>query len=126
MPMRSFHERCLFGVQIFVKRRRCPITRKSDAASPSPYIRSRGEGEAAVQAAFPGVVIIRPAVMFAPDDDFLRTILRLLRVLPAYPIFGDGRTRLQPVYADDVAAAITQLLRQSKKPYPIYETPNQG
>jgi uncharacterized protein YbjT (DUF2867 family) len=42
----------------------------ADAASPSPYIRSRGEGEAAVQAAFPGVVIIRPAVMFAPDDGF--------------------------------------------------------
>src|ERR1700726_1813034 len=93
----------------------------ADAASSSPYIRSRGEGEAAVQAAFPGAVIIRPAVMFAQDDSFLTTILRLLRVLPAYPIFGDGRTRLQPVYADDVAAAITQLLRQSKKPSPIYE-----
>jgi uncharacterized protein YbjT (DUF2867 family) len=93
----------------------------ADAASPSPYIRSRGEGEAAVQAAFPGVVIIRPAVMFAPDDGFLKTILRLLRVLPAYPIFGNGRTRLQPAYADDVAAAITQVLRQSKKPYPIDE-----
>jgi uncharacterized protein YbjT (DUF2867 family) len=93
----------------------------ADAASPSPYIRSRGEGEAAVQTAFPGVVIIRPAVMFAPDDGFLTTILRLLRVLPAYPIFGDGRTRLQPVYADDVAEAITQVLRQSKKPFPIYE-----
>ena len=93
----------------------------ADAASPSPYIRSRGEGEAAVQAAFPGVVIIRPAVMFARDDSFLTTILRLLRVLPAYPIFGNGRTRLQPAYADDVAAAITQVLRQSKKPYPVYE-----
>jgi uncharacterized protein YbjT (DUF2867 family) len=93
----------------------------ADAASPSPYIRSRGEGEAAVQAVFPGAVIIRPAVMFAPDDSFLTTILRLLRVLPAYPIFGDGRTRLQPAYADDVAAAITQVLRQSKQPDPIYE-----
>src|SRR5271170_755394 len=93
----------------------------ADAASPSPYIRSRGEGEAAVQAAFPGATIIRPAVMFASDDGFLTTILRLLRVLPAYPIFGDGRTRLQPAFADDVAAAITQVLRQSKKPYPIYE-----
>jgi uncharacterized protein YbjT (DUF2867 family) len=93
----------------------------ADAASPSPYIRSRGEGEAAVQAAFPGAVIVRPAVLFAPDDGFLTTILRLLRVLPAYPIFGDGRTRLQPAYADDVAAAITQLLRQSKKPNPVYE-----
>ena len=44
----------------------------ADAASPSPYIRSRGEGEAAVQAAFPGAVIIRPAVMFAQDDSFSR------------------------------------------------------
>jgi uncharacterized protein YbjT (DUF2867 family) len=93
----------------------------ADAASPSPYIRSRGEGEAAVQGAFPGAVIIRPAVMFAPDDGFLTTILRLLRILPAYPIFGGGRTRLQPAFADDVAAATAQLLLQSKKPYPLYE-----
>jgi uncharacterized protein YbjT (DUF2867 family) len=91
------------------------------AASHSPYIRSRGEGEAAVQAAFPGATIVRPAVMFAPDDAFLTTILRLLRSLPAYPVFGDGRTRLQPVYADDVAAAIAQIVRQSQRPYPIYE-----
>jgi uncharacterized protein YbjT (DUF2867 family) len=93
----------------------------ADAASPSPYIRSRGEGEAAVQAAFPGAIIIRPAAMFASDDGLITTILRLLRVLPVYPIFGDGRTRLQPAYADDVAAAIAQVLRQSKKPYPVYE-----
>ena len=93
----------------------------ADAGSPSPYIRSRGEGEAAVQTTFPGAVIIRPAVMFAPDDAFLTTILRLLQSLPAYPMFGDGRTRLQPAYADDVAAAIAEVVRQSKKPYPIYE-----
>src|SRR6476661_7309406 len=93
----------------------------ADTTSPSPYIRSRGEGEAAVQTAFPGAVIVRPAVMFAPDDGFLTTILRLLRSLPAYPMFGDGRTRLQPAYADDVAAAIAEVVRQSKKPYPIYE-----
>ena len=93
----------------------------ADAASSSPYIRSRGEGEAAVQSAFPGAVIIRPAVMFASDDGFLTAILRLLRSLPVYPIFGDGRTRLQPAYADDVAAAITKVLQQSKKPSPVYE-----
>ena len=52
---------------------------------------------------------------------FLTTILRLLRSMPAYPIFGDGRARLQPVYVDDVAAAIAQILRQSQKPYPVYE-----
>jgi len=93
----------------------------ADAASPSSYIRTRGEGEAAVQAAFPGAVVIRPAVMFAPDDAFLTTILGLLRTLPAYPLFGNGRTRLQPVHVDDVAAAIAQILRQTQRPYPIYE-----
>ncbi|MEA2958496.1 MAG: hypothetical protein QOJ58_4002 [Alphaproteobacteria bacterium] len=93
----------------------------ADTTSPSPYIRSRGEGEAAVQTAFPGAVIVRPAVMFAPDDAFLTTILRLLRSLPAYPIFGNGKTRLQPAYVDDVAAAIAQILRQNQTPYPVYE-----
>ena len=93
----------------------------ANTASPSPYIRSSGEGEAAVQTPFPGAVIVRPAVMFAPDDAFLTTILQLLRSLPAYPIFGDGRTRLQPVHADDVAAAIAQILRQSQKSYLVYE-----
>ncbi len=93
----------------------------ANTASSSPYIRNRGDGEVAVQTAFPGAVIVRPAVMFAEDDAFLTTILRLLRSLPAYPIFGNGRTRLQPVYVDDVAAAIAQILRQSQKPYPVYE-----
>ena len=93
----------------------------ADAASSSRSIRSRGEGEAAVQAAFPGAVIVRPAVMFAADDAFLATIVRLLRSLPAYPLFGDGRTRLQPVWADDVAAAVAEILRQGQKPYPVYE-----
>ena len=93
----------------------------ANTASPSRYIRSRGEGEVAVQTAFSGAVIVRPAVMFAADDAFLTTILRLLRSLPAYPIFGDGGTRLQPVYVDDVATAIVQILRQSQKPSPVYE-----
>jgi uncharacterized protein YbjT (DUF2867 family) len=93
----------------------------ADAASHSPYIRNRGEGEAAVQAAFPGAVVVRPAVMFARDDAFLTTLLRLLRTLPVYPLFGGGRTRLQPVHVDDVAASVAQILRQTQKPYPIYE-----
>src|SRR5262249_12103944 len=93
----------------------------ADTSSPSRYIRTRGEGESAVQTAFPGAVVVRPAVMFASDDAFLTTILRLLRSLPAYPIFGHGRTRLQPVYVDDVAAAIAQIVRQNQKPSPVYE-----
>ncbi len=93
----------------------------ANPVSSSAYIRSRGEGEAAVLTAFPGAVIVRPAVIFASDDAFLTIILRLLRSLPAYPVFGDGKTKLQPVYVDDVAQAIAQILRQSQKPYPVYE-----
>jgi uncharacterized protein YbjT (DUF2867 family) len=66
----------------------------ADAQSKSSYIRSRGEGELAVQNAFPNAVIIRPAVMFGPDDAFLTTLVTLLRRLPAYPMFGQGTTRL--------------------------------
>lgn len=82
----------------------------SDASSSSPYIRSRGEGERAVRDAFPDATLVRPAVMFGPDDVFLNTILKLLRQLPAYPMFGDGRTRLQPAHVEDVAHAIARAL----------------
>lgn len=82
----------------------------SDATSPSPYIRSRGEGERAVREAFPDATLIRPAIMFGPDDAFLNTILKLLLRLPAYPMFGSGATRLQPVHVEDVATAIARAL----------------
>lgn len=84
----------------------------ADAASPSPYIRSRGEGEQAVRGEFPGATLVRPAVMFCPNDAFLNTILRLLRRLPAYPMFGRGGTRLQPVHAEDVAEAMVRALER--------------
>ena len=80
----------------------------ADAASPSRYIRKRGEGELAVRAAFNDALFVRPAVMFGPDDAFLTTILKLLRQLPIYPMFGRGRTRLQPAYVEDVAEAIAR------------------
>jgi NADH dehydrogenase len=83
----------------------------SDAASRSLYIRKRGEGELAVRAAFAGATLIRPSVMFGPDDAFLTTLLGLLRRLPIYPMFGRGRTRLQPAYVDDVAEAIARDLQ---------------
>ena len=83
----------------------------SDATSPSLYIRKRGEGENAVRNSFADVVVVRPAVMFGPDDAFLTTILGLVRRLPVYPMFGDGLTRLQPAYVDDVAAAVATLMQ---------------
>ncbi len=82
----------------------------SDPASSAPYIAARGRGEIAVQQAFPGATLIRPAVMCGPDDAFLTTVVRLLRILPIYPVFGLGETRLQPVYVEDVAEGIARVL----------------
>ena len=83
----------------------------ADARSASPYIRSRGEGEAAVLDGFPSAKLVRPAVMFGPGDAFLTPLLTMLRRLPVFPIFGRGATRLQPVYVEDVAEAVVRLLR---------------
>jgi uncharacterized protein YbjT (DUF2867 family) len=84
----------------------------ADAASPSLYIRKRGEGELAVRAAFADATLIRPAVMFGPDDAFLTTILKLLDRLPIYPMFGQGLTKLQPAYVEDVGEAIAGALQR--------------
>jgi uncharacterized protein YbjT (DUF2867 family) len=84
------------------------------AASPSRYIRKRGEGELAVRVAFADALFVRPAAVFGPDDAFLTTILKLLRRLPIYPIFGRGRTRLQPAYVEDVAEAVARVMRRAE------------
>jgi uncharacterized protein YbjT (DUF2867 family) len=82
----------------------------ADLESASLYIRKRGEGELAVHAAFADALVIRPAVMFGPDDAFLTTVLTLLRRLPIYPMFGRGLTRLQPADVEDVAEAVARGL----------------
>jgi uncharacterized protein YbjT (DUF2867 family) len=93
----------------------------ADAASQSRYIRKRGEGELAVRAAFLDAIFVRPAVMFGPDDAFLATIIKLLRQLPVYPMFGRGLTRLQPAYVEDVAEAIGRIMQQAETPSMIFE-----
>ena len=75
----------------------------------------------AVQAAFANAIIIRPAVMFGPDDAFLNTLVKLLKWLPAYPMFGRGLTRLQPVDVDDVAEAIARGLQPTARNQVTYE-----
>jgi uncharacterized protein YbjT (DUF2867 family) len=85
----------------------------ADAASSSPYIRARGRGEQAVRAAFASASMVRPAVMFGPDDAFLNTLLQLLRRLPIYPMFGRGRTRLQPAGVEDVGEMIAKLMQRT-------------
>ncbi len=93
----------------------------ADAASQSRYIRARGEGELVVRAAFAGADIIRPAVMFGPDDAFLTTILNLLRRLPIYPMFGCGSMKLQPAYVEDVAEAAVRIIQRAETQPTIFE-----
>ncbi|UPJ52633.1 complex I NDUFA9 subunit family protein [Bradyrhizobium sp. 200] len=93
----------------------------ADPASQSRYIRSRGEGELLVRAAFADAHFIRPAVMFGPDDAFLTTILKLLRRLPIYPMFGRGLMRLQPAYVEDVAEAIVRIIERAEAQPRIFE-----
>ncbi|AMD02156.1 complex I NDUFA9 subunit family protein [Halomonas chromatireducens] len=81
----------------------------ADPASRSAYVRARGRGETAVVTALPKAIILRPSVMFGPDDAFLSTLAGLTR-LPVIPLFGHGETRLQPVHVVDVARAIGRLL----------------
>src|SRR6185437_4537569 len=81
----------------------------------SPYIRSRGQGELAVRAAYRGAILVRPTVMFGPDDAFLTVILKLLQRLPAYPIFGSGTTKLQPAHVDDVAEAVARIVQRAEQ-----------
>jgi uncharacterized protein YbjT (DUF2867 family) len=92
----------------------------ADAASASRYIRSRGQGEAAVRAAFANATIIRPAVMFGPDDAFLTPLVDLLRRFPVFPMFGRGGTRVQPADVDDVTQGIASVLAAAER-QPTYE-----
>jgi uncharacterized protein YbjT (DUF2867 family) len=92
----------------------------ANAASSSSYIRSRGEGEQAVRAAFPQAVIVRPSVMFGPDDAFLTPLANLVQKLPVFPLFCAGETALQPSYVDDVADAVVHIL-DAPSPEPMYE-----
>jgi NADH dehydrogenase len=81
----------------------------ADATSPSPYIRCRGEGEAVVREGFGNPTIFRPSVMFGVDDAFLNELARVVTLFPVVPLFGDGATKLQPVWVGDIAAAAARL-----------------
>lgn len=78
----------------------------ADEASESRYAQSKARGEAAVKEAFPGVVVLRPSVVFGPEDDFFNRFATMARLAPALPLIDGGKTKFQPVYVGDVADAI--------------------
>jgi uncharacterized protein YbjT (DUF2867 family) len=93
----------------------------ADPASDSPYVRARGIGERLVKEAFPEATILRPSVLFGPEDAFLNRLAGLARVMPVLPLFGTGKTKLQPVYVRDVAEAVAQALASPKTKSQVYE-----
>lgn len=93
----------------------------ADPASSSAYVRARAGGERVVREAFPAATILRPSVLFGPDDAFLGTLSKLIRSLPVIPLFGSGRRRLQPAHVGDVAAAVVRSLERPDAPGGVYE-----
>lgn len=78
----------------------------ADEDSPSKYARSKAEAEAALKEYFPGAVILRPSVIFGPEDDFFNRFAGMTRISPALPAIGGGDTKVQPIFVGDVAEAI--------------------
>jgi NADH dehydrogenase len=93
----------------------------ADADSPSAYARTKAAGEAAVRAALPKATIIRPSVVFGPQDDFFNRFGAMAARGPALPLIGGGKTRLQPVFVADVAAAVAQALTDPAAAGQTYE-----
>ncbi|HEX2590520.1 MAG TPA: complex I NDUFA9 subunit family protein [Rhizomicrobium sp.] len=93
----------------------------ADTESTSSYARTKAEGEARVRAAFPDATILRPSIVFGPEDAFFNRFAGLARMLPALPLIGGGKTKFQPVFVGDVAAAIRVALDDVSTRGKLYE-----
>ena len=93
----------------------------ADRRSKANYARTKAAGEAAVLEQFPNAVILRPSLVFGPEDQLFNRFAAMAVYSPFLPLIGGGRTRFQPVYAGDVAAAIAAACAGRAKPHTIYE-----
>ena len=93
----------------------------ADENSPSHYARAKAAGEKAVLAAAPSATILRPSVMFGPEDQFTNRFAALARISPFLPLIGGGVTRMQPAYVADVATAVADAVDGKTKPGGLYE-----
>ncbi|MEL6871887.1 MAG: complex I NDUFA9 subunit family protein [Pseudomonadota bacterium] len=93
----------------------------ADAQSKAAYARTKAEGEAGVLAAFPGAVILRPSIVFGPEDEFFNRFAEMATVSPFLPLIGGGKTKFQPVYVGDVAEAVLVACEGGAKPGTTYE-----
>jgi uncharacterized protein YbjT (DUF2867 family) len=93
----------------------------ADRRSRAHYARSKAEGEAAVLEEFPNAVVLRPSIVFGPEDEFFNRFAGLALRSPFLPLIGGGRSKFQPVYVGDLAAAILTACEGNAKPGTIYE-----
>ena len=82
----------------------------ADPEGLSEYARSKGEGELSVRDILPTADIVRPSILFGPEDGFFNRFAAMTQFAPALPLIGGGDTKLQPVYAGDVADAVAEIL----------------
>lgn len=92
----------------------------ADASSSSAYARSKAAGESATRAAFPEAVILRPSIVFGPEDQFFNRFAGMARLSPVLPVVGP-ETKFQPVYVDDVAEAAARAAVGDAEPGETYE-----
>jgi uncharacterized protein YbjT (DUF2867 family) len=93
----------------------------ADENSSARYARAKAAGERLVQEALPQAVIMRPSIVFGPEDDFFNLFAALARLSPVLPLVGGGHTRFQPVFVGDVAEAIAKAVEGELNPGTIYE-----
>jgi len=93
----------------------------ADEKSSSRYAKAKADGERLVLAAHRAAVIVRPSIIFGPEDDFFNRFAALARIAPALPLVGGGLTRMQPVFAGDVGEAIARAVDGDLRPGVVYE-----
>jgi NADH dehydrogenase len=89
--------------------------------APSAYSRSKAEGEKRLRAAFPDAVILRPSIVFGPEDQFFNRFARMAQFSPFLPLVGGGHTNFQPIFVGDVAAAVVKGLSDVSTAGKTYE-----
>ena len=93
----------------------------ADSRSPSIYARTKAKAEDAVLEAVPEANVMRPSIVFGPEDDFFNRFAAMSRISPFLPLIGGGKTRFQPVYVRDVAEAVAKSVAGETKPGVTYE-----
>jgi uncharacterized protein YbjT (DUF2867 family) len=98
----------------------------ADENAPSKYARTKAMGEAAVRAALPTATVIRPSIVFGPEDAFFNKFAFLATISPALPLIGGGHTRFQPAFVGDVAAAVAAAVGDAGAAGRTYELGGPG